>query len=710
MLAFDPRTGELGGAIAVVAGEALPRRIELCGSRGGFYVTYKGEYYNNKSSRAAADPVRVQWEQLVDDIDFPLGQSTGAIEGRVIEQQTSAPVADAVVEVFATLSGEWGALWAAAYTGADGTYRIEGLPACSSYRAGVFFPGADRNLVTEYYRNKTSATADPIAVNAGQTTSGIEFDLPPGGIIMGQVTRRDTGAALADVLVNAIDQAQGTYGYTWTAADGSYRMAGLAPGSYAVYVYDIAWEFVNLYFQNQLTLSQADIVAVIAGDNPPAGQRNINFALPVGGAISGTIRQDPPGQPCAGWWVTAVNQGGSYYSRFAEAAADGGYRVAGLPTGIYQVIVSQIPAFETDVRVTAPNETTGIDFHTCPEQQGVGEIRGRITRQDTGAGLQGMTVQALAFEGGYDSATTCTDSSGFYRICNLYPGSYQVRVTAPGERWTAEYYPDAIERLDSSLVDISAGQTVTGISMALRAGGSVCGRVYDEQTGAAVSGALVTIDYDTTTPLQSGETVTQQDGRYCCEALESGGLPDRLYVVRVGHTSCWRDDDQPTTTPLPATPTPTATPRPGTPTATPTITVTPHGTVPPTSTPTDCQETGVALWMPSYYYQPGDPCSLEATVCNSSSGALDGYPLFVILDVFGSYFFGPGFTQTLDNYLASHHSFPPGATRITIIPQFSWPDGAGRASGIVFYSALTDPAMTRLEGSLGQAEFGWGEP
>ena len=181
----------------------------------------------------------------------------------------------------------------------------------------------------------------------------------------------------------------------------------------------------------------------------------------------------------------------------------------------------------------------------------------------------------------------------------------------------------------------------------------------------------------------------------------------------------WTPTVNPTQTP---TSTPTNTPtrtQTNTPSATPTpphsFTPTPSPTSPnshtptpsPTSTTRQCTTTGVTVTMPSNLFHSGDTCNCMAVVCNAEGQAINGYPLFVILDVYGSYYFAPSFNTTFDNYLNDYSSFPVGETHVEVLPDFPWPDNVGAASGLIFYGALTNPAMTDLFGTLGTWTFGW---
>lgn len=156
----------------------------------------------------------------------------------------------------------------------------------------------------------------------------------------------------------------------------------------------------------------------------------------------------------------------------------------------------------------------------------------------------------------------------------------------------------------------------------------------------------------------------------------------------------------PTDTPLPPTPTvPT-----GVPTNTPLPTTnTPTGTaVPPTGTP-ECDLLGVTIFMPSDDYGPGDECYCDLSICNPGSSTYADIPVFVILDVYGLYFFAPSFSD-FDYYI---RDIVPGISVISVLPSFQWPYGAGSASGIVWYAALTDPDITQLFGELDVFTFGW---
>ena len=145
-------------------------------------------------------------------------------------------------------------------------------------------------------------------------------------------------------------------------------------------------------------------------------------------------------------------------------------------------------------------------------------------------------------------------------------------------------------------------------------------------------------------------------------------------------------------------------------TPTPGATATPGPTQPPTPTYTPLPvDVGVELMMPAQQFHPGETCWCRVTVSVDGTEALSGHPLVVILDVYGVYFFAPGFTTAFDSYLGSHPDFYPGATQIEVIPAFSWPSGAGSASGIAWYAGVCDPLITTVVSNVATFEFGWSD-
>ncbi len=116
-----------------------------------------------------------------------------------------------------------------------------------------------------------------------------------------------------------------------------------------------------------------------------------------------------------------------------------------------------------------------------------------------------------------------------------------------------------------------------------------------------------------------------------------------------------------------------------------------------------CDTPTVELWMPTNYFKPGMTCSLSAYVC-FPAGETENMHLFVVLDLSGTYYFAPSFSE-FDSY-----SINPvqGGTVQDVLPVFAWPDNVGTLTGVKFLGALTDAGITGLTSNLDIWEFGWG--
>lgn len=119
--------------------------------------------------------------------------------------------------------------------------------------------------------------------------------------------------------------------------------------------------------------------------------------------------------------------------------------------------------------------------------------------------------------------------------------------------------------------------------------------------------------------------------------------------------------------------------------------------------PKECFETGCTISMPSHDFEEGDRCYCSIELCNAESATFMNIPLFVVLDVYGSYYFAPSFTD-MDWYRVT---VARGKMGISILPCFDWPAGAGTAKGITWLAAMTNSQMTELIGEMGTFTFGW---
>jgi len=126
----------------------------------------------------------------------------------------------------------------------------------------------------------------------------------------------------------------------------------------------------------------------------------------------------------------------------------------------------------------------------------------------------------------------------------------------------------------------------------------------------------------------------------------------------------------------------------------------------PTATPDPCTGLECIIDMPSAMYHPDDTCYCNVILCNPGPKTYVNLPVFVILDVYGIFYFAPDFN---DYGYFLLESLPPGSDELEILPEFTWPSDAGSASDIHFYAGMTDRDITELIGEYDMFTFGWSE-
>jgi len=152
-----------------------------------------------------------------------------------------------------------------------------------------------------------------------------------------------------------------------------------------------------------------------------------------------------------------------------------------------------------------------------------------------------------------------------------------------------------------------------------------------------------------------------------------------------------------------ATPPPTATPTPVAGTATPTSAPPTPTTspVPPSPTPTPVDDVfSIGIVLNGDVFRSGDQFLLEYVV------ERHGPPLeleqYIILDVWGAYYFWPEWTMNLSHMRQTFAESP--RQRHTVL-EFTWPADAGSAQNIIIWCGCLNPGTTDIAGDITNAAF-----
>ncbi len=258
--------------------------------------------------------------------DLPLGE----ISGRVTDIR-GAGIAKVWV-MFYEPGGDWNLVRGYAPTDINGDYHFAYTTGDHRVKFDTTYPACQvvGSYVNEWYNDAaTLGAAQTLTTQPGQSLTGIDAVLGDAGMVTGVVTGPE-GQLLQYAYAQAYDSSGTMYASTYTFADGTYRLRGIASaGNYLIRFrppantpYAVEW------YSDKGWSGAADAVPVVLGEATP----NINAQLGYGGSISGQVTAAGSGLPIANVTVRARDENNiGIYD--AVTGADGQYTIYWVPAG-----------------------------------------------------------------------------------------------------------------------------------------------------------------------------------------------------------------------------------------------------------------------------------------------------------------------------------------------------------------------------------------
>jgi RNA polymerase sigma factor (sigma-70 family) len=432
------------------------------------------------------------------------------IVGRVIRDDTREPVAHAFVYVPAGPPGVQRTGWRAAFSDANGQFRIDRVA-----------PG--RHLVfagAEGLANTPRGT--PVAVEAGQVSAELEIRLEAGSTIRGKVVDGDKpigGARIAAHGRNAYSQ-----------DDGSFVLTGVPRG-------DIKFS----------ALPYEVVKPEIFKATQPLHD-GVELEVAPLGTITGRVVRGRDPVPGAALYLNGPND---YEIDRVFTGADGRFIARGLRAGPWEVAAGsqQLGAFGTAPKIVqlARGKTEDV---TIDMVYGA-SISGRVVDQ-TGAPVPGVTV-AFMHTGANDMGMSATAMDGSFRAATMTGGGkYRAEVSTVATIGPRRTPLRPATGTEFPLVTLADGNSeVTGVVLAVKLERFAISGIVVDADGAPVPDARVIAELaeGDSEPrfyqgLQSPTSTTDADGRFTIDELLSGtyalrarapaGLDGTLLGVRAG--------------------------------------------------------------------------------------------------------------------------------------------------------------------------------
>ena len=522
------------GALAVSA--AFPGAAMAATSGHQLWAARSTAVHQAKAPKAAAPPALIPG---VHQVRLP-GSKLGSISGAVLASNgeglagacIQAVVTGSHLSPVRTVSGAHGAYELSGLK--PGTYELSATRCQSAVTlaSGEVKLSADHAAITAnlYLRLAGGPQADAAALRPAGPASAHPL-LATTGSISGTVTS-STGTGLPGICVSV--SGFNVAATVSTGSGGSYSVINLAPGFYTVGFSPGCGDSSSLalqYYPDTPYPNDAGLVLVNAGQVTGA----IDASMQPGGSISGTVT-DSSGTGIAGVCVSDLITGA-----FVTTGSGGTYLLPDLPIGGALVGMAVEDGYASNCgsnltysgylfpgapTVTAGGTTANVDAILSPG----GSITGTVTNT-SGGDLGGMCVQAGQEANAVSASlntfeTTTTSATGNYTFSGLDTGSYQVSVTTGcggSLAYAGTYYQQG------AAVGVTAGQTTSGIDVALQQGGSISGTVT---TGAGSPAGICVQAFPQGVGASFALAATSTSGAYTLPQLAAG-----LYTV-IFSTGC----------------------------------------------------------------------------------------------------------------------------------------------------------------------------
>ncbi|USK42072.1 carboxypeptidase regulatory-like domain-containing protein [Cytobacillus oceanisediminis] len=409
-------------------------------------------------------------------VDFFLNSQAAGLIGIVRDSVTNVPIQSALVQVFrigTTIP------IASVLTNGEGEYVIEGLVP-REYRA-VFN--------AEGYANEVFR----IVLSDGEMQMLNALLQPQPASIRGRVTDASTGEPVLNAGVVTVISGSGIIvAQTLTDEEGNYILSNLQPRTY------------NVIFSAEGYVRKT--ISVVLAPNETTVLNTALESSPA--AITGNVRDSASQFPIGNVLIQVFLPSGILLGT-TLTDQQGNYSISGLPAGTVEVIARALNYQSQFQNVTLTRGSTVIVNFLLEENPA--SVSGFVTDDQTGQPIAQALVQIFPNGSNVPIRSTLTDSSGFYALTGLPPGTFDVRAQFNG-------YVTSV-----STVFLAAGEREILNFELSPFPAEIRGSVVNAVTEEPIPGALVRVIIPNT-DIVVGSIITSSDGSYSIGNLPAGNF------------------------------------------------------------------------------------------------------------------------------------------------------------------------------------------
>ena len=464
-----------------------------------------------------------------------LGAQPAAIEGLVVNQATGQPMRGVHVRLFSSDPNADGQPYGA-ITDLAGHFSITSLP------AGLYIADA---IERGFFRvpPKGEGPLQRVSLKAGQQRTGFKIEMAQGATISGRVLDDNGDPVQTGVRAEAESERALFFYGRWGNSDerGEFHMS-LPPGKYYIVAEansGVAGEpeirtdgtaeatYGRTYYPGSAAKAKAVLVETVAGAELTGV--DIHLARQArGGSIGGVVTG---GADATGGTMVALEQGDDAQhmglAGNTGADRDGHFLFSNVQPGTYRLIAwhqndkTRLYCQPVDVHLDG-GDVTNVSLVLAPG----GELTGKLEMAGS-PGTEKLSVGLEPKQPGYfgePPPSVEVDQSGAFRIANIAPGAYRVKVTPMAENgYLKSVRLDGAEAPDGEL---DLWHAVQGSSLKIavsRNGGQVSGKLLDkdgEPLGAMPVMVLLVTDPKEIDFERSLKMV--EDGTYRFQGLRPG--------------------------------------------------------------------------------------------------------------------------------------------------------------------------------------------